>query len=448
MKITFIRPNIGSCGDSRYVDSGRMEPLSLGVMAGMTPAHIERVLYDDRMEQIPYDEPTDMAAISVQAFTARRAYQISSQFRRRGVPVVLGGYHPTMIPDEAAAHADAVVAGDAEGVWEEVIEDCRAGRLKKIYRSDRPLSLEGVKVDRSIFRGKKYLPIDLVQFSRGCTNMCNFCATGTIYRRKLYHRPPREVADEIAGLKKKFLFFVDDNIIAGREASKELFRLIKPMKKRWVGQASIDFAEDPELLRLMKESGCTGLVIGFESIDMDNLHQMNKDCNFRFESYEPLIARIREAGIMIWAAFLIGYDHETAESIDATVEFAMKNKFAFAAFNNLLPYPSTELYSRLLEEGRLLDEKWWLDPDFYIGCVPFRPANMSADELAQRCWQARKRFNSYRSIFTRFFDRKTYLSDPLNAATYIRYNLLYRSEVYRKRQLGLGNSLELDGVEI
>lgn len=446
MKITFIRPNIGSLESARYVDSGRMEPLSLAYIAGLTPDDIEKVMYDDRMEAIPYDEPTDLVAITVQVFTARRAYQISDRFRKIGVPVVMGGYHPTMIPEEAALHADAVVTGDAEGVWLRLLDDFRGAGLKKFYRSESPLSLEDVRVDRNIFRGKRYLPADLVQFSRGCPNLCNFCATGTIYNREYFTRPTRMVAEEVESLGKRFVFFVDDNIVADREASKQLFREIIPLKIKWLGQASVDFADDDELIGLMAASGCTGLVVGFESIDRENLQQMGKNCNYQFESYEPLIRKIRDHGIMIWAAFLLGYDHDTLETIDATVEFALRHRFAFAAFNNLLPYPSTELYATLKREGRLIDEKWWLDPQFYIGCVPFRPANMSAAEMSEACWDARRKFNSYRSIFSRWFDRSTNFRNPLNALTFLRYNLLFRSEVYMKRKVALGNSPVLEDV--
>ena len=178
MKLTLIKPNIGRLEHSLYVDEGRMEPLQLGVLGGLTPPDIDVVLHDDRCESIPYDDPTDLVAITVETFTARRAYEIADAFRARGLPVVLGGMHPTLLPQEASDHADAVVTGDAETVWREVVGDARAGDLKPLYRA-RPGGVPqagGVLPRRDLFAEKGYLPIALVQFGRGCPNGCAFCA--------------------------------------------------------------------------------------------------------------------------------------------------------------------------------------------------------------------------------------------------------------------------------
>ena len=185
MKVTLIKPNIGRLEHSLYVDSGRMEPLPLGVLAALTPPDVEVVLYDDRMEQIPYDEPTDLAAITVETFTARRAYEIADEFRRRGVRVILGGMHPTLLPEEAAEHADALYLGDAETLWHQAIDDCRHGRLQSIYRAPAGPPQPGTRTRRDIFRGKGYLPLALLQFSRGCRFECTF-----LRREHLFSQDP------------------------------------------------------------------------------------------------------------------------------------------------------------------------------------------------------------------------------------------------------------------
>src|SRR6266705_2832347 len=198
MKITFIKPNIGRMEHSLYVDEGRMEPLMLAVLAGLTPPDVECVLYDDRMETIPFDEPTDLAAITVEIYTARRAYEIAAEFRARGVPVILGGFHPTLAPNECLRHADSIFIGDAETLWHQVVEDARTSRLRRVYRAPTGVAQPGgVQPRRDLFRGKGYLPITLMQFSRGCRFACDFCAISTFFDRRHYVRRIDEVLAEI-----------------------------------------------------------------------------------------------------------------------------------------------------------------------------------------------------------------------------------------------------------
>jgi len=201
MKITLIKPNIGRQEHSLYVDEGRMEPLQLGVLAGFTPEDIEVQLHDDRMEQIPYDEKTDLVAITVETFTARRAYEISAEYRKRGVKVIMGGFHPTLLPDEALQNADSIFLGDAENIWHEVLSDQRYGKLKQIYRSAPGVGQQiGSKFflpRRDIFKNKGYLPVSLMQFSRGCHLGCSYCAISVFFDKKNHTRPISEIVREI-----------------------------------------------------------------------------------------------------------------------------------------------------------------------------------------------------------------------------------------------------------
>jgi len=357
------------------------------------------------------------------------------------VKVIIGGPHATLIPDEVAQHADSVALGDIDGIWQTILDDTEAGHLKPLYHG---VSLAGNDVGRiqlrcDIFKGKDYLPVFLTQFSRGCAYSCEYCTTGSIYRGHFPHRDPKEVAKEVAGSGRKLVFFVDDNLVADSEAAKALFRELIPLKIRWISQASLKFASDPELLDLMVRSGCAGLVVGFESRDPANLAAMNKQFNLAGGTYDEVIERIREAGIMLWAAFLLGYDYETEASIRDTVDWALSKKFAFAAFNILTPYPGTPFYDRMKAEGRLLyDGRWWLHDDYRFGYAAFQPKKISPESLAELGFEARLRHNSIFQILRRSTDFKTNAKDFWSLFTYFAYNPLFRQELPKKFEMMLG----------
>lgn len=438
MKVTFIKPNMGLVSGRPYYDRGRMEPLTFAVLAGQLPESTKCVLYDDRYERIPYSEHTDLVCINVEIYTARRSYEIADRFRSRGVPVALGGYHVSMIPDEAGPHADTLLLGDGEELFLEMVNDLAGGNLKKVYQGHFPPKLSGIRTRWDIFDGKSYLPLRLTQFSRGCPNHCKFCATGSLYQKTHCCRPPEEVIEELKQQSSPFVFFVDDNIVAQPDQAKELFRQLIPLKKRWVSQGSLSFTEDPELMDLMKRSGCAGLVVGFESTNPENLKQMDKNCNMNLESYAPVIEKIRDVGFQLWAAFLMGYDEDDLTSIKKTVQWAIDQKFCFAAFNILSPYPNTPLYEEMQSAGRLLYDKWWLDDRYHFGDCVFQPAKMSPDELTEACFWARRRFNHPLSILKRIFDFKTNAKDLWSLGTYLAYNPLFRRELFKKHGMVLG----------
>lgn len=448
MKLTLIKPNIGRREHSLYVDEGRMEPLQLGILAGLTPSDIEVVMYDDRMERIPYEEPTDLVAITVETFTARRAYEISAEFRKRGVKTVMGGMHAMLIPEEVAAHCDCVIVGDAEPVWETMLEDFREGRLKSRYDVVQPECPQiNVITRRDIFVGKGYLPITLLQFSRGCSHRCSFCASSVYFKARHFCRPVEDVIREIKAQKRKLLFFVDDNIVCNHEKAKELFRALIPLKIHWVSQGSMDMLNDKELMELMVKSGCLGLVIGFESISPDCITEMNKNTNRRGSNdmYKEEIRQLRKWGLQTWAAFTVGHDGDTIRSIRATCDFAIRNKFTFAAFNILMPYPNTPLYEKMKQEERLLyDGKWWLHEDYRFNYASIVPKNMTADELTEVSFDCRRRFNSPLSIVKRALEPRTNMRTPYRFLTYLIYNPLFRKEVYKKQGMRFGLKTEKD----
>lgn len=441
MHITFIKPNIGRREHSLYVDEARMEPLMLGVLAGLTPPDVECVLFDDRMEPILYDQATDLVAITVETYTARRAYEIAAEYRARGVQVIMGGMHASLLPHEVAEHADSIFIGDAETLWSQVVADARAGKLLTEYRgTPGPAQGNGVLPRRDLYRGKGYLPVSLMQYSRGCRYACQFCAVTQYFDRHHYLRRIDEVVQEIVEQERRFLFFVDDNIASDRAALHDLCRALIPLRIHWISQASLDVTKDAATMRLMADSGCIGNVMGFESITAESLRAARKSPNLHsFADYREEVAVLREHGMQTWAAFTLGLESDTVESILATESFARRNRFTFGAFNILMPYPGTPLYAKLAAEGRLLyDGKWWLHPEYRFNNAAFKPARMSAEELTAACHAARVKFNSWSSMLYRFSDLQTNLRSLWRAASYWRYAALFRTEVYKKHGMRFG----------
>jgi radical SAM superfamily enzyme YgiQ (UPF0313 family) len=441
MRLTLVHPSIGRRRGQRYIRSWQMEPLAPATLAGLTPRDRDTAIrfYDDRMEAIRFDEPTDLVALSVETYTAKRSYQIASEFRRRGVPVVMGGFHPTLVPDEALEYAESIVVGEAEGLWPQIIDDFRNGRLKRQYRQARRPPLAGLRVDRSIFSGKRYLPVGLVEAGRGCHFRCEFCAIQSYFANTQTRRPIEEILDEIRRVKKPLIFFVDDNITSNMDQAKEFFRALIPLKIRWVSQASINAAHDEEFLQLIKASGCQGLLIGFETLDPENLHRMRKSFNLMNGGYEQALANLRRHEIRLYVTFILGYDTDNGDTLEKTLKFAQQHRFYIVAFNHLTPFPGTPLYERLEREGRLLFDRWWLDPDYRYGMVPFVPRGMTAAQVKDRCVEARKRFYSLPSIARRSFDFRLHARNVFMWTHFFSINLLFRSEVLRRKDFPLGD---------
>lgn len=443
-RVTFIYPCIGRFPDTKYVRSWQMQPLSIAILAGLTPAHWDKRFYDDRLEDIDFDEPTDLAAISIETYTSKRGYEIAAEFRKRGVKVIMGGYHATFCKDEVIEHADAVCVGQAEGVWEQVLQDVEQGRLQPFYTSDKAADLSKARPDRSVFEGKNYLKIALVEAGRGCKFKCNFCSITTFYKAKYHRRPVQDIIDEIKELNEKIVFFVDDNVIGDIEEAKELFRALKPLGVQWISQASLNLTRDPELLDLMVESGCLGLLIGFESLDADNLNTVHKKVN-RTVDYSEALAELRKRGVIIYGTFLMGLPHDDHDLIEKTIRFAQDEKLFLVAFNHVVPFPGTPMYEDYKKAGVLIWDKWWLSDDFRFGQAPFTPVSMTSKRLQQYCHMARKRFYSLPSILYRGSDFSGNCNTLFKMQTFMWLNLLLQKEVNQKRGLPLG--LRTQGTE-
>jgi radical SAM superfamily enzyme YgiQ (UPF0313 family) len=440
MRITLIHPCIGRRPGERYIRSWQMEPLPPATIAGLTPRDVDIRFYDDRMESVPYDEPTDLVAMSVETYTARRAYQIASEYRRRRVPVVMGGFHATLCPHEVAQYAEAVVVGEAENVWPRVVDDARRGRMEQIYRASARPSLRGLHPDRRIFRGKRYLPIGLVEAGRGCHFRCDFCAVQAMFANTQTRRPIDDVLSEVAALRgrRKLFFFVDDNITSNLAEAKDWLRALAPLGVRWVGQSSINAAHDEEFLHLLVQSGCQGILIGFESLDPDALAAMNKDFNMMRGGYEVALRNLRRFGLRLYATFIFGYDTDTPASFTRAVEFAKAHRFYIAAFNHLTPFPGTPLYARLAAERRLLYEAWWLDEHYRYNAVPYRPALMNAVDLQRHCLDARRQFYAWSSIVRRGLDAVN-RADAFMFRNFFPINVMLRGDTTKRDGYPLGD---------
>ena len=417
------------------------------ILAARTPDDVNVTLVDECLEPIPYDEPTDLVAMTVDTYKARHSYQIAARYRQRGVPVLMGGYHPTFLPEEALQFADAVVVGDAESVWEQVVRDARDRKLQKIYRAAEPQPLMGLTFDRSIFRGHPYKLIRLVQYGRGCRYSCEFCSIRAFYGSNLRQRPVREVIEEIEALDHRHIFLVDDNIFVDVAKAEELFRALVPLNIHWSCQISIDIARNGALMRLLEKSGCTTALVGFESLDARNLQQMRKQWNLRHLDFATAIRKFHDHGIMVYGTFLFGYDHDTADSFDRCIDFALRSKFYLANFNPLTPMPGAPLFERLKSEGRLIHDRWWLAPDYRYGQATFRPRGMTAEELTEGCFRARREFNQYSSILSRALDFGANCRDPYRLAVFAASNWVSRREIYRKQGRRLGDELPLEPIE-
>lgn len=395
MKVALIRPNLG---DWRSGDA--MQPLAFAVLAGVTPPWVELEFWDERLETIPHTLDCDLVALTIETYTAHRAYQLAQRFRDQGLRVVAGGYHPTFLPEETGHFVDAVVRGDAETLWPQVLEDARNGKLKPLYQAPPGQSMAGLRYDRSIFQGKRYGLVRPLQFSRGCRFACDFCSIHAFYGRSLTCRPAEEVLAEVDNLDSRWVFVVDDNLFVSKVETLELLRALRGTRMRWGCQISVDVAADKELLEAMAQAGCVAVLIGFESLDPHNLRQMKKKWNDK-HPYSEAISRFHDYGLMVYGSFIFGYDQDGPDVFARTLDFALASKLFLVNFSPLTPTPATALYNRMEKERRLLFPRWWLDPAYGYGEAVYQPSRMTPSRLTEGSLWAREQFFAHHRIARR-----------------------------------------------
>jgi radical SAM superfamily enzyme YgiQ (UPF0313 family) len=417
-------------------DNAPIPTLSLATVAALTPSDVQISFSDDLINPIDLDgklKAVDLVGITSVTKTARRAYQIARAYREQGVPVVLGGIHPTAVPDEALQHADAVVLGEAEESWPRLIGDFQRGNLERIYQQEGFTPPDKIPPARhDIYNPKDYFPVSPLQATRGCPYLCDFCSVRKFFGGTYRYRPLEHVIAEVRSLRHKVIMFADDNIVGHPRYSQDLLEALIPLRKWWFCQASLAGLEDEEKIKLMAKSGCKGVLIGFESISEENIKASRKYQN-RPADYLKIIHNLHRHGIAIWASFLLGLDHDDKGIFERTVRFAIEAKFFSVNFPILMPYPGTAIYERLKEEGRLTDDRWWLLEDQEAHAPHFHPRGMTREELREGWAWTWQEYYSYPAILKRF--QWEYPPTLANKAIYFPFNLILHRFV-RKKVLG------------
>lgn len=397
--------------------------LSLHLIAGLTPPEYDVKIIEEEIEDINLNEECDLVGISCMTANAPRAYNLAQEFKKRGKKVVMGGVHPTILPDEALQYADSVVIGEAEGVWEQLLEDFKCGRLNRKYHKPYPSLDKYIQIRHRKDTKKRVFNVMPVMTTRGCPYNCDFCCVHDIYGPKIRHIPVENVVRDIIDSGGKFFLFLDDNIIGDPKYAKILFREIAPLKIKWVGQASVSFIKDTELIRMAAESGCKGLFFGLESVSKKQLMKLRKSIK-DIEKVEEAIRKVKSFDIFFLASMIFGFDDDTVDIFPETLDFLQKNNISAASLNILTPYPGTRTYQQFKSEGRLITKDWrYYDHKTAV----YNPKNMTAFELqAGRLWVFNE-FTKYSSVMRKI---PFYLNHPLyHLAMSIGHRKIYKGEI-------------------
>lgn len=401
--------------------------LAMPLLAALTPPDWDVEIILETIEEIPFESDADIIGIGGMGHAIVRSLDIAREFKERGKTVILGGYMASLMPEEAKKYCDSVVIGDAENVWNSVLEDYESGELKPYYQDDllelsTPLPRFDLILKKNI---GDFLP---VQAGRGCPNSCSFCSVACLYKNRYIRREITEVMRDIRQIKdlgfNKFLL-LDDNILSDRDYMVNLCREIKKLDMKWLSQCSIDIGKDDELLRLVADSGCIALSFGIESITQESLEYMNKSWA-RVDQYSGLINNIQKHGIDISTEMVVGADGDTLESIAQTANFIKKNKIVVPRFYILTPIPGTVFYDELREQGRIYKD----DIYDYNGTEAVHiPKNMTPEELTAAYWKLYNEVFSYHSILSRTIFRKDFFKGVNKYLFYLGVNLYYRHQI-------------------
>jgi radical SAM superfamily enzyme YgiQ (UPF0313 family) len=378
----------------------RYAPLTLTTLAALVPEELSAdvIIQDEGVEPLDLDFSADLVGITAITGTALRAYQIADELRSRGHTVVLGGVHPTLLPDEAAAHADSVVTGYAEQAWPELLRDFAAGRMRSRYHYPTGRKLSVPIARRDLLKKKRYATINSIEATRGCPHQCDFCVVPTAWHGIYAHRAVEEVVAELRTFEGRHALFIDLSPVEDVEYAKALYRAMIPLRIRWLGLATTRLAEDKELLQLAAQSGCKGVLIGFESVSQNTLNNSHKHFHAA-ERYAENVRRLHDHGIGIQGCFVFGFDDEDESVFERTIEFVDKTKIDLPRYAVATPFPGTTLYRRLAAENRLLHRNW----KYYdVEHVVFEPSHMTCERLQEGLeWSWQQSYN-WRSLLYRF----------------------------------------------
>ncbi|MCD6299406.1 MAG: B12-binding domain-containing radical SAM protein, partial [Thermoplasmata archaeon] len=354
--------------------------LTLPQLAAVTPPEHEVKILDENFEKVDYDGDYDLVGISVLTMTAPYSYEMADRFRERGVKVVLGGYHPTALPEEAKQHADSVVLGEGEISWPQLLEDVQRGKLKPFYNMMWP---DPEKIPEPRMDLVKHQPLTgCLQASRGCPNACEFCSTSAFLGTKVRKRPLKAVIEEMKKLPNKLIIFRDASLTTIHSYSRELFKAMieEKVNKKWIANGNINLlGRDEKFLELARKAGCIAWFVGIESISPASLKEAHKISN-KVNEYEKAIKTIRKHGMAVVSGIIFGFDGDTPEIFDTTLESMLGWEIDAGEFNVLTPYPGTPLYDRLDKDGRIFSKDW---SKYTQSNVVYYPKNMTPEELME-----------------------------------------------------------------
>ena len=421
MKILLVSP---IRDQNSYTNKGILIPqLALFIIHGLTPDHHHVKIVEEEYVKLDLNEKYDVVGISCMTSNSNRSYRIADVFRKNGAIVIMGGVHPSILPNEALTHSDAVVIGEAEGVWEKILDDIESNSLKRIYHEPNPDLDRYIPKDFSMLPRKRFYNLIPIQTTRGCPYNCDFCCVSNLFGKKIKEIPLKHIVRDIKESGSKNFIFLDDNIIGNRKYARELFKALIPLRIKWAGQSSISFSRDEEMMKLAKKSGCRALFVGLESVLETNNQRFKKLTNI--EDTQSSIKKIQNMGILIHASLIFGFDEDTLETFGQTLRFLIKNRIGNAAINVLTPYPGTQVFNDLKEQGRLLHETW----EYYDHhTVVFQPKNMTALELQMGKIRIRTTFWRISSIGKRL------LGNLRMPVLYLLINLRYRRHMKRDRK--------------
>ena len=374
------------------------QQMTMPYLAALAPFNWNVQHIDEDAEEIDFDQKVDLVGITFHTPSAAHAYDIAAKFRLKGIPVVLGGPHVTLLPAEAENHADVIFVGEAEQIWPRFLKEFEQGRHKNYYELAEPPALDQIPSPRKELFHRRDYSNGIVCATRGCPNKCEFCTISTMYKQSFRKRPVHQVAEEYGSYKGKVIIFWDDNISADLDYAKSLFRAITPYHKWWSSQASINAGKDEEFLELAAKSGCKQLFLGLESISQSSLNRAGKGFN-RVDEYCKIIRRIHSYGIAVQAGVVFGFDDDDSNIFKDTLNFLEEAGVQNATFNILTPYPGTELFKRLDAEDRILTYDW--SKYNSRADVVYLPKKMSCDELLDGFNWVNGKFYHVRSIAKR-----------------------------------------------
>lgn len=403
MKILFVYPTrLDRRGLPVKFKKAFLPPLNLATLNSLTPDRHETRMINDCVEEIDFNVDCDLVCITSITTQASRAYQIADTFRSIGKKVVLGGVHPTMMIEEAKQHADTVVVGEAENIWEQILIDCENNRLKEIYRDNNTYDLkrliipnwENANLDiyyKSIGRKVPRMPI---YTTRGCVHDCMYCSVSKFFGRSYRFKPIENVLQEIDAIGAESYFFVDDNFICKQAYTQDLLKAIQPKGIWWFTQASVNLIKNPKLIELAAKAGCKGMLLGLESLNTDTLKGLKKSWN-KPEIYKELFDRLKQAKIRPWASIIFGFDNEDENALMQTVDLLLSWDVHCIILWIMTPLPGTELYQELDQQGRIIDRNW---ANYDCNHVVYQPKNFSPEQLYDFFWRTYRRLHTLTAI--------------------------------------------------